>query len=178
VNCAAIAPPHRQETPDGIELQFATNVLGYFWMMTEFAEILKKSSPSRIVNVASGYAGNLNLNDPQFKKHRYDNNASYRQSKQADRMLTVAFSELFKRSGVSVNSCHPGVCNSKLCNDLGYHGHDPPAKGAETPVMLATEDIGYQETGQYFSSRKKAKCEFSADKAGIQKLYDYCASFP
>jgi NAD(P)-dependent dehydrogenase (short-subunit alcohol dehydrogenase family) len=178
VNCASIAPGRRQESADGIELQFATNVLGYFWMMAEFTPILKQSAPARIVNIASGYAGDLDLNDPQFKKRRYNNNSAYRASKQAERMLTVAFSNLFKGSGVSVNACHPGVCNSKLCNDLGYHGHESASKGAETPVMLATEDIGFAETGKYFSSRRQSKCQFASDVAGIRKLYDYCATFP
>jgi hypothetical protein len=91
-------------------------------------------------------------------------------------MLTVAFSNLLKGTRVSVNSCHPGVCNSKLCNDLGYHGHEPASKGAETPVMLAIGDIA--ENGQYFLSRRPSKCQFASDAAGIQKLYDYCATFP
>ena len=33
VNNAGATPRSRQETPEGIELQFATNVLGYFWLV-------------------------------------------------------------------------------------------------------------------------------------------------
>jgi NAD(P)-dependent dehydrogenase (short-subunit alcohol dehydrogenase family) len=33
VNDAAATPRTRQETPEGTELQWATNVLGYFWMI-------------------------------------------------------------------------------------------------------------------------------------------------
>jgi NAD(P)-dependent dehydrogenase (short-subunit alcohol dehydrogenase family) len=178
VNCASIAPPRRQQTADGIELQFATNVLGYFWMMTEFAGILKDSAPARIVNVASGYAGDLNMEDPQFKKRKYDNNSAYRASKQAERMLTVEFARRFKDARISVNACHPGVCNSQLCNDLGFRGHETAAQGAETPVMLAIEGVGAAETGQWFQSKRKGKCKFAGDSAMIQKLCDYCASFP
>ena len=36
LNNAAIAPRRRSESPEGIELQFATNVLGYLWMMRAF----------------------------------------------------------------------------------------------------------------------------------------------
>ena len=44
VNNAATTPRRRQCTPEGIELQFATNVLGYFWMMMAFADQLQHSA--------------------------------------------------------------------------------------------------------------------------------------
>ena len=91
VNNAGVTPRQREVTPEGLELQFATNVLGYFWMMQAFAEVLARSAPARVVNVASYYAGGLELDDLQFVRRRYDNDTAYRQSKQADRMLTVAF---------------------------------------------------------------------------------------
>ena len=53
VNNAAITPRQREETPEGIELQFATNVLGYFRMICTFRKLLVESAPSRVVNVAS-----------------------------------------------------------------------------------------------------------------------------
>ena len=43
VNNAAATPRQRLETPDGIELQFATNVLGYFWLTESFAPYLTRS---------------------------------------------------------------------------------------------------------------------------------------
>jgi NAD(P)-dependent dehydrogenase (short-subunit alcohol dehydrogenase family) len=33
INNAAVTPRTREETNEGIELQWATNVLGYFWMI-------------------------------------------------------------------------------------------------------------------------------------------------
>ena len=45
VNNAAIAPRRRTETPEGIEMQFATNVLGYLWMMRAFEAVLRRSAP-------------------------------------------------------------------------------------------------------------------------------------
>jgi len=53
VNTAAVAPRRREVTPESIELQFATNVLGYFWMITAFRKHLTELAPARVVNVAS-----------------------------------------------------------------------------------------------------------------------------
>ena len=99
-------------TREGIEQQFATNVLGYFWMIEAFIERLKQGSGTRIVNVASYWAGGLDLHDLEFKKRRYNNDAAYRQSKQADRMLTVAFAKRLQPLDITVNACHPGDVNS------------------------------------------------------------------
>ena len=133
VNNAAIAPRRRSETPEGIELQFATNVLGYLWMMRAFEAALRRSAPARVVNVASYWAGDLDLSDLQFQRRSYDNDEAYRQSKQANRMLTVAFAQRWRDAGITVNSCHPGDANSTLSNALGFGGSETPAQAAATP---------------------------------------------
>ena len=147
VNNAACTPRDRQETPEGIEMQFATNVLGYFWMTDEFTEILKASAPARVVNVASYWAGGLDLNDLEFKRRNYDNDKAYRQSKQADRMLSAAFAEKLK-----------------------------PFQGAGTPVWLATRPIGKETTGRYFGHLAETNCPFSQDKLAVNALYDACSN--
>jgi NAD(P)-dependent dehydrogenase (short-subunit alcohol dehydrogenase family) len=177
VNNAAVTPRSRQETPEGIELQFATNVLGYFWMTQAFLPHLKASAPARVVNVASYYAGDLDLADLEFKRRRYDNNRAYRQSKQANRMLTVALAERLKPDGISVNSCHPGNVNSKLSNNLGFGGGDSPDEGARTPVWLATDPAGQEQTGKYFAHRREVHCPFSQDRPAIEALYRVCAGY-
>ena len=177
VNNAGATPRSRQETAEGIELQFATNVLGYFWLIDAFSEILKQSAPARVVNVASYWAGDLDLADLEFKRRRYNNNTAYRQSKQADRMLTVAFAEKLKPFGVTVNACHPGDVNSTLSNNLGFGGHDSPDEGADTPVWLATGETGGQVTGQYFERRRQVSDRFAEDKAAIEMLYQACRNY-
>ncbi|MFN2138393.1 MAG: SDR family NAD(P)-dependent oxidoreductase [Candidatus Promineifilaceae bacterium] len=177
VNNAAATPRSRQETPEGIELQWATNVLGYFWLTQAFAETLQRSAPARVVNVASYWAGDLDLDDVEFKRRRYNNNTAYRQSKQADRMLTAAFAERLQGAGVTVNACHPGDVNSSLSNDLGFGGHESADQGAETPVWLATGAAGGRETGKYFEHRHEVRCRFAADRAAVETLYDICAAY-
>ncbi|MDH4200664.1 MAG: SDR family NAD(P)-dependent oxidoreductase, partial [Spirochaetia bacterium] len=169
------------ETADGIEMQFAANVLNYFWMSLAFRPHLKKTASdnrsARIVNVASFWAGDLDLNDLEFKKRRYSNNTAYRQSRQANRMLTAAFAEKFKGDGITVNSCHPGEVNSALSNSMGFGGRHSPDQGAQTPVWLATSDDVENITGKWFSSFKSEPCPFSRDKAAIEELYGICEKY-
>ena len=176
VNNAAASPRKRQETLEGIEYQFAVNVLSYFWMTQAFAEILKESAPARIVNVASYWAGDLDLDDLEFKQRPYRNSTAYRQSKQANRMLTVAFAERLKPDGISVNACHPGDVNSKLSSDLGFGGHESPEQGAATPVWLATDAIGLEKTGRYFSHLQEERCRYGEDKQAVEQLYQICSN--
>ena len=154
INNAAIAPRRRTETPEGLELEFATNVLGYVWMMRAFDPILRASAPARVVNVASYWAGDLDLDDLQFKRRTYNNDTAYRQSKQANRMLTVAFAKRWPAKEPTVNACHPGDANSTLSNALGYGGHQTPEQAADTPVWLATDPALAGITGKYFANRQ------------------------
>jgi NAD(P)-dependent dehydrogenase (short-subunit alcohol dehydrogenase family) len=174
VNNAAITSHARQVTEEGLELQFATNVLGYFRMIVAFEEVLKASQPARVVNVASYWAGGLRIDDLQFVSRRYDNDCAYRQSKQADRMLTVAFASRFANCGVTVNACHPGDVNSVLSNNLGFGGHESPDQGASTPVWLATEFVGRETTGKYFEHQREASCRFGQNIDEVAKLFKAC----
>jgi NAD(P)-dependent dehydrogenase (short-subunit alcohol dehydrogenase family) len=177
VNNAAITPRHRQETAEGIELQFATNVLGYFWMPRALDEQLRSGSPARVVNVASYWAGDLDLDDLEFRSRPYNNNTAYRQSKQANRMLTVAFARRLREFGVTVNACHPGDVNSSLSNKLGFGGHESPREGARTPVWLATDAIGESESGKYFEHMQMRHCRFGEDSERVEALYQACMAY-
>ncbi len=177
VNNACATPRNRQETPEGIECQFAANVLGYFWMIRAFTPHLKQASPSRIVNVASYWAGGLDLDDLEFRLRRYHNDTAYRQSKQANRMLTVAFAEKLRPFGITVNVCHPGDVNSNLSNSMGFGGHESPDEGADTPVWLATSKMVEGITGRYFEHRREKRCQFASDRKGSEKLFTVCEGY-
>ncbi len=177
INNAASAPRRRQETREGIELQMATNVLGYFWMVKAFTDILKNSGSAQIINVASYWAGGLDLNDLEFNKRPYHNDTAYRQSKQANRMLSVAFSDKLKPYRIHVNSCHPGDVNSTLSHNLGFGGHETPDQAAQTPVWLATRSYEQQTTGFYYEYMRAVPCLFGRDKEAIQKLFIRCETY-
>jgi len=177
INNASTTPRQREETPEGIEMQFATNVLGYFWMINAFTPFLKMGAPSRIVNVASYWAGDMDLDDLESKRRPYNNDTIYRQSKQAERMLTVAFAKRLKDTGITVNAVHPGDVNSKLSDNLGYGGHETPDQGADNPVWVATAPELEDVTGKYFERRRESICRFGADKALVEKLFGICEGY-
>ena len=174
VNNAAITPRQREESPEGMELQFATNILAYFRMIRAFGPYLLAAKGAQVVNVASYWAGGLDLDDLEFRRRRYNNDAAYRQSKQADRMLSTAFAERLSDQGVCVNACHPGDVNSTLSNNLGFGGHQSPEDGADTPVWLAIGGAGTETTGRYFERRRAVPCSFSKDRRMVERLFDVC----
>jgi NAD(P)-dependent dehydrogenase (short-subunit alcohol dehydrogenase family) len=92
-------------------------------------------------------------------------------------MLTVAFAQRWRDSGITVNSCHPGDASSALSNALGFGGSETPEQAAATPVWLATESSLADTTGQYFANCRPARCAFAADVQGIAELDAICARF-
>jgi NAD(P)-dependent dehydrogenase (short-subunit alcohol dehydrogenase family) len=176
INNAAIAPRSRQVTAEGREVQFATNVLGYYRLTLALQPNLEKAAGARVVNVASYWAGDMDLSDLEFKRRRYDNNTAYRQSKQANRLLTVALAERFAPLGITVNACHPGDVNSTLSNALGFGGSESPEAGARTPLWLATSAQVQGTTGKYFVECREETCRFAGDRASIDRLVEACQS--
>ncbi|MEW8587155.1 MAG: SDR family NAD(P)-dependent oxidoreductase [Candidatus Thiodiazotropha sp.] len=177
VNNAAITPPRREQSAEGVELQFATNVLAYFRMIRAFTPYMPATGGAQVVNVASYWAGGLELDDLEFRRRRYNNDAAYRQSKQADRMLSTAFAQRLVDKGIRVNACHPGDVNSNLSNNLGFGGHQSPEEGADTPVWLALGGAGVNATGHYFEKRRMVPCGFSKDQDTVERLFEACEAF-
>jgi retinol dehydrogenase-13 len=180
---ASATPLKREQTPEGIEVQWAVNVLGYHRLIKVFSDILAYSAdetPSRIVVVASSWAGGLDVTDPEFKRRKYDTGTAYRQSKQAERMLASAWAAFLKEqygSRVTVNACHPGEVNTPLSNSLGFGGHESPAEGADTPVWLATAKELETVTGGWFTYRTRSTCRFASDVPSVQALWKVVESY-
>lgn len=178
INNHATGPQKREVNEDGIELQFATNVLGYVWLTNALQSNLKRCAPhARVVNVASYWAGGLDIDDLEFKRRRYSTDAAYQQAKQANRMLTLAYAERYHAEGITVNVCHPGDSNTKLSNSMGFGGHETPEQSAKTPLYLATSDEVSNVTGKYFRDCRVQTDPFVKDRALVQKLYDLCHNY-
>ncbi len=177
INGAATAPKQWSTNSDGTELQFAVNVLSYFYMMHFFAPLMEPSSDARIINIASHWAGNFDMNDLEFRERPYFNDEAYRQSKQAIRMLGPVFAENFRKTGITVNSCHPGFVDSQLTRDLGLGGHETAEHAAKTPLYLTLSDDVKNKTGLYFERAQEVSCHFASDNKRNRYLYLLCTKY-
>lgn len=115
-NAGVMAPPKRQLTADGFELQFGTNYLAHFALTAHLLPLLQ-AGQARVVSLSSIAArrGSIAFDDLQAKRG-YRPFTSYSQSKLA--MLMFAL-ELQRRSdaggwGLRSIAAHPGVASTAL----------------------------------------------------------------
>jgi NAD(P)-dependent dehydrogenase (short-subunit alcohol dehydrogenase family) len=168
---------------DGIELTFATNVLGYFLLTQELLDVLKRSAPARIVNVASAYASDLDLDDLQFERRPFESFRAYAQSKACDRLFTWALARRLAGSGVTANAMTPGLITEtglyrnaepELVRRLTqYSGGRTSAQGADTAVWLASDPKLEKVSEKFYENREERACEFR-DKKNEEKLWRIC----
>lgn len=184
VNNAGVWTTTRKTSVDGLELTFATNVLGYHLLTRELLPLLERSAPARIVNVASGLAKGLDLGDLFFERRKYDGMAAYAQSKQANRMLSWTLAEQLLDKRITVNALHPGIVNTELVRDAtGVVGMlsrtfykvagRTPEQGADTPLWLAAAIEVEGITGRLWKDRHQVDCPFR-DPAQLEALYAKC----
>ncbi len=182
VNNAGVLCPQRMTSVDGIELTFATNVIGYHLMTRELLDVLRGSAPARVVNVASTYASDVDLDDLQFESRPYDGMRAYAQSKACDRMLTWALARRLAGSGVTANAMAPGlVMETSLYDRVPDETRDYLAQmpsrtvteGAETAVWLASAAEMEGVSGVFFEQRAEQPCEFR-DVGAEEKLWALC----
>jgi NAD(P)-dependent dehydrogenase (short-subunit alcohol dehydrogenase family) len=185
INNAGIFTEKRMETADGFEYQFGVNHLGHFLLTHLLLGLLKKSSPSRIINVASiaHIGGLINFDDLQLQR-KYSAWKSYAQSKLANVLFTYELAHQLAGTGVTVNCLHPGFVSSRFAYDresekpnwmmnLGKLFSIQPAEGAETSVYLATSPEVEDTTGKYFVKRKeKSSSKASYDLVTAEKLWN------
>ncbi|UCB58822.1 MAG: SDR family oxidoreductase [Thermoplasmatales archaeon] len=185
INNAGVWDFKRRESKDGIENIFATNYLAPFLMTNLLLDLLKKSSPSRIINVTSGmHYGTINFEDIEFKQN-FSGAKAYRQSKLGLILFTRLLAKKLEGTGVTVNVVHPGMNKTDLGRDAGgfsrmifkMMGKDPKI-GAETSIYLASSPDVENITGKYFAKKeikKSSKESYDMDLAkklwGVSEKY-------
>jgi NAD(P)-dependent dehydrogenase (short-subunit alcohol dehydrogenase family) len=163
VNNAGVMPPKRTQTDEGVELTFATNVLGPFLMTAKLVPALGKGSPSRVINVSSGgmYTAKLDVDDPQLEKQEFSGNRFYAHTKRAEVVLGDEWARRLAPD-VEVFSMHPGwVATPGLSASLpGFDKLMKPllrdaAGGADTIVWLAGSPTLDGQTGGFWHDRRR-----------------------
>ena len=183
-NAGGINSEHKV-TPDGLEFTFATNYLAPFLLTHLLLDVLKASSPARIVNVSSvaHTRGKVDFADLQGTQ-RYSFTKAYGQSKLALIYFTYELADQLKGTGVTVNALHPGVVASNFNDGMKGLAHVIGAviytfvgitveRGAQTTLYLATSPEVEGVSGKYFSDCKEASSSrLSYDVTVRQRLWD------
>jgi retinol dehydrogenase 12 len=109
INNAGVMACPKSFTEDGFEMQLGVNHLGHFLLTHLLLDLLKKAAPSRIVVVSAlaHFIGSIDRNDLMNEKF-YNKYKVYGQSKLANILFTRELSKRLHKTGVTVNSCHPG----------------------------------------------------------------------
>jgi NAD(P)-dependent dehydrogenase (short-subunit alcohol dehydrogenase family) len=191
VNNAGVMMSPEQRTPQGWELQFATNYLGHFALAQALHGALAAAGSARIVVVSS--VGHLYspviFDDLHFRFRPYDPLLAYGQSKTAAILFAVGATARWAADGITANALNPGAIPTNLQRHVGGKLVTPPERqktpeqGAATSVLLATspdlEGIG----GRYFEDCNEAPtvdhraagtgvASYALDPANAQRLWD------
>lgn len=172
--------------PYGYDVQFFTNHIGHFLLVTRLLPML---SPNGRVVVVSSDAhrnappGGIELDNLKGEKG-YRGWSAYGQSKLANLLFARQLAKLRAGTGQTVNALHPGVIATNLARNynaamtLAVKILTPLAlktipQGAATQCYLATHPSLGQTTGQYFSDCNPAQSSAEGkDMALAERLWE------
>lgn len=190
VNNAGAYFRRREVTSDGIERTFALNVLSPYMLTTLLAPRLVASAPARVVNVSSAahQGARVDFTDLQSSR-RFSGLSVYGASKLELLWLTREFARRLNGKGVTVNAVHPGFVRSGFGLNNGggtafgmrilerLFGRSA-ARGADTPIFVASAPELAAVTGGYFADRKPDPgSNDSRDPSKARQLFEECARF-
>ena len=185
VNNAGSVSPVRRLTADGLELTFAVNHLGYFLLTNLLLDVLERSAPSRVVNVASvaHRRGDLDFDDLQYERGGYATMKAYARSKLANVLFTRELARRLTGRGVSVNCIHPGVVATNIWSRAPWYTRPllavakrfmlTPEQGARAIVTLAAGPEVEGRTGGYYERDELVDpSRLAQDEALAKRLWD------
>ena len=184
VNNAGAIFMQRQLSVDGLEMTFALNHLGYFWLTTGLLELLQASAPARIINVSSDAHRTAQLVGEDWQMTQgYRGFGAYSLSKLANVLFTYELARQLTDKGVTVNALHPGFVGSNFGKNNGLVMRWAMtllrpfalsnAQGAKTSIYLATATEVNGVTGKYFARQKAvASSPTSYDTTIARRLWD------
>ena len=162
VHNAGVLTGQRERTARGLELTFATNVLGPFLLTRHLLPALRSGAPSRVITVSSGgmYTARLDADDPQLDEREFDGPAFYAHSKRAEVVLNRLWSERYAAEGVAFHAMHPGWADTAGLRTSLPHFHRllrpllrDARQGADTIVWLATVSALDPRSGGFWHDR-------------------------
>ncbi|HEY1917533.1 MAG TPA: SDR family NAD(P)-dependent oxidoreductase [Streptosporangiaceae bacterium] len=183
VNNAGVMASPLMRTPQGWEMQFATNHLGHFALANGLHGALAAAGGARIVSVSS--AAHLRspvvFDDIHFERREYEPWLAYGQSKTANVLFAVEATKRWSGDGIYVNALHPGgirtnlqryVTDEELDRLRAQSGPAAPAwktpeQGAATSVLVATSPLLNGVGGRYFEDCNEAGLNEPGTRGGV-----------
>jgi NAD(P)-dependent dehydrogenase (short-subunit alcohol dehydrogenase family) len=192
VHNAGLLPDRRTLTKDGLELTMATHVVGPHLLTEMLVPALPKGA--RVIWVSSGgmYAQKLSLDDWNWEKRPYDGVQAYAQTKRMQVVLSELWAERLARSGVRVNSMHPGWADTSGVRTSIPRFHRltksilrSATEGADTIVWLAASPAPQKLSGKFFLDRTQRAThylpfttEVEADRRALWELCEELIGTP
>jgi len=182
INNAGIMLSKRVTSVDGFEMNLAVNYLAPFILTNLLLDVLKKSAPSRIINVSSAAhrMAKMDFDDLQSEKMKYRLFKIYGVSKLALMLFSYELSRRLEGTSVTLNTLHPGVVNTNLGQDQSSFSKGfaklffkKSEKGAETSIYLASSQEVEGITGKYFAKKQqKQSSEESYNEDYAKRLWE------
>ena len=136
-NAGIMATPSGR-TADGFELQFGTNHLGHFALITRIEPLLVDNGRLVVLSSQAHRVADVDLDDPNFEHQAYDPFVAYGRSKTANALFALEFDRRYRGRGVRAASVMPG--NS--LTDLPRHFSQQDLQGLFETVGKARAEAG------------------------------------
>lgn len=167
-NAGVMALPELHRTPEGWEVQFATNHLGHFALALGLHDALAAAGGARIVSVSSNAhrVSPVVFDDLMFERRPYEEWSAYGQSKTANVLFAVEAAKRYAADGITANALMPGGIRTGLQRHQTsaaareiFDNYDwkTPEQGASTTVLLAASPLLAGVTGRYFEDNNEAE---------------------
>jgi NAD(P)-dependent dehydrogenase (short-subunit alcohol dehydrogenase family) len=162
-NAGIMALPHREVTPQGCEMQFATNFLGHFALAHGLHQALAAANGARVVSLSSSanLLSPVVFDDLHFNFRPYEPFAAYGQSKTACVLMAVEMTRRWSADRIFANAVNPGAIATGLQKHTGglrtpVERRKTPEQGAATSVLLAASPLLEGVGGRYFEDCAEA----------------------
>lgn len=182
VNNAGVLSWRRRLTQDGVELQFAVNVLAPFLLTNLLLPGLRAAAPSRVINVGSAthYSGHVDFDNLQGER-TYRFVRAYSDSKLELLLLTYELARRLEGTGVTANCVHPGGIRTGLYDGLPFAIRfvklfmKDPVTGAAPVLRLASDPSLRDVSGRYFDRLTEARSAAESYDVGLAaRLWSTC----